>query len=325
MKRHFGFAASPLALVLALPASAQPDASFGFGAFDRDAPVVIESQRLEAVDRKDERFLVFREQVEVRQGALELDADELEAVYRPGEREPDTLRATGDVRIREGERRAECDEARYDRVAGAIVCRGAPAHLWDGEDQLTGQEFRFDLATRQFDVEGGTSVAIHRELPGADRLDEVDAEEGSPEAAWLAGRRDAGPVHIDALRGKVRDGDEARTIRFEGDVVVRQGDLELRSQQLDAVYPAGATEPEQLLARDEVEIRQGDRRARCEEAEYRPGDERVTCAGDAHLRDGRDELEGDRIAFDLAERRVDVVGRARLWFHPADHTEADAP
>ena len=297
-----------------------PDVNFGFGGFDRDEPIQITADTLEASDKDGERFLVFRDHVQVRQGPLELDANELEALYGADASQPDALEARGAVRVRDGARRAHCDEARYDRREATLVCRGNPARLWDGEDQLSGNAFRFDLETRQVTVEGGTALEIHRELPGTEGDPEDDDGEG-PEREWLAEQRDAGPVHIEARSGQASDGVDARRIAFDGDVVVRQGDLELRAQHLEAVYPEGATQPEQLLAREEVEVRQADREARCEEAEYRPAERWVACRGDARLRDGRDELEGDRIAFDLGRRRVDIEGNARLWVHPADHEE----
>ncbi|MEM7413024.1 MAG: LptA/OstA family protein [Myxococcota bacterium] len=299
-----------------------PDVNFGFGGFDRDEPIRITADALEASDKDGERFLVFRDRVQVRQGPLELDANELEALYGADANQPDALEARGAVRVRDGARRAHCDEARYDRRAATLVCRGNPARLWDGEDQLSGSAFHFDLETRQVTVEGGTALEIHRELPGTEPgADDAEGDGDGPEREWLAEQRDAGPVHIEARSGRASDGDTARRIAFEGDVVVRQGDLELRAQHLEAVYPAGATQPEQLLARDAVEVRQADREARCEEAEYRPAERWVACRGDAQLRDGRDELEGDRIAFDLERRRVDIEGNARLWVHPADHEE----
>ncbi len=319
-------AARWLGTCVALPLAAAADsgvAPFGFGGFGRDEPISITADRLEARDG-DTRQLAFRRNVRVRQGALTLSAQVLEARYPEGDRQPEQLWARGDVRIREGARRAHCREAHYDRPGQRIVCRGAPAELWDGEDHLTGGEVVFDLARRSVRVEQGTELVIHRDLIEAG----ADAEGSGPESGAgaegsepaseevLERLQEAGPLTIRAARREAHEQDDARRISFDGDVVARQGEVELRSRALEATYPPGATRPDRLVAREEVVIREGRREARCERAEYRPAERTVACEGEARLRDADDVFEAERIRFDFAARRVVAEGRARLRVDP---------
>lgn len=306
------------------PGGAPP---FGLGAFDPGEPIAISADKLEAREEDGVRTLAFQRNVEVHQGALELRAERLEARFPEGARQPVWLRARGDVRIREGERRARCDDASYDRNAQRIVCRGEPARLQDGADTLAGRVVVFDLAARRVTVQGGTEVEIHRSLAGegepAPAPDATPPGGGDSAAAVPAGRfddealeriRSGGPVAIRADELEARERDGARTIHFQGDVRVRQGALGLRADELEAVYPAEgqAQEPDRLLARGDVVVQEGEREARCDRADYRPRERRVTCEGDAHLRDGSDRLSGERIAFDFGAQRVRVEGATRL-------------
>lgn len=286
---------------------------FGLGAFDRREPIAITADELEAQDLDGRRTLAFRKRVEVRQGPLTLTAQVLSADYAAGEKQPRTLSARGGVRIQEGTRRALCAEALYERVGERIVCRGNPAELWDGEDRLTGREIVFDLRARSVLVQGGTVVEIHREPSDEQIADFAESDGSDALRERLQGR---GPVTIRSERLLASDPGSERRIRFEGDVQVSQDDLELRAGELEALYPADATRPERLVARQDVVVTEGQREARCEVAEYRIAGRVVSCEGDAVLRDRQDQLEGDRIAFDLEARTVDAIGRARLTVHP---------
>jgi lipopolysaccharide transport protein LptA len=279
---------------------------FGLGDFDREEPISITADQLEARDDQGRRTLAFRRDVEVRQGPLRLSAEVLEAVYVDGDSQPRSLSASGGVEIREGTRRARCGQALYDRPAQSIVCRGDPAELWDGNDRLAGGAISFDLARKSVRVEGGTEVEIHRELADA------DLAEAGADAEILERVRGKGPVTIRAAGLEASDSANERRIRFAGDVVLRHGGIELRAQELEAVYPPQATQPDRLIARENVVLTEGEREARCAYAEYHLPERRIACEGDAVLRDHEDHLAGDRIAFDFESRQVDAVGRTRL-------------
>jgi lipopolysaccharide transport protein LptA len=280
---------------------------FGLGAFDRQEPIAITAEELDARDQDGARTLAFRRSVEVRQGSLSLSADTLQAVYASGDNQPRELEAHGRVEIREGTRRARCDDARYDRSAQQIVCRGNPAELWDAEDRLAGGVVSFDLAHKSVRVEGGTEVELQRELS-----QEALAEFGA-DPAVLERVRGKGPIAIRSDTLEASDPvDAERRIHFAGGVTLHQGDIELRARELEAIYPPRATQPDRLIARDDVVLREGEREANCRKAEYQLRERRLACEGDAVLRERDDRLEGERIAFDFGTQKVDVSGRTHL-------------
>jgi len=291
---------------------------FGLGAFDRREPIAITAGQLDARDEEGVRTLAFKHNVEVRQGPLSLAADELQAVYVAGESQPRELQARGHVKIHEGTRRAHCEEARYDRSAQQILCRGNPAELWDNEDRLAGGAISFDLARKSVRVESGTEVKIERELS------EQDLAQVGADPKVLERVQGKGPLAITAETLEASDpGETERRIRFAGGVVLKQGDIELRARELEAIYPPRATQPERLIARDDVTLREGQREARCERAEYRLAERHLSCEGAAVLRDGDDHLEGERIAFDFGEQKVDASGRTRLSVRSLRRVQGD--
>lgn len=151
-----------IALLAAPVSAAGPELpAIGLGDFDRDEPISITAERLEARElRGGGRSVTFHQQVHVKQGPLRLRAELLEAIYESGASEPAHLLARGDVRIDQEGRQARCREARYLRGEARIVCHGSPAELRDGDDLLQGERVDFDLAARQVDVHGGARLWI---------------------------------------------------------------------------------------------------------------------------------------------------------------------
>lgn len=125
----------------------------------RDEPMSINSEELEVLPEDGGRRLVFSRNVEVMQGDIILHADRLEAVYPQGASQPDLLIASGNVRVSQGDRRARCEEATYERTAHTIVCRGQ-AEVTQGCDQVRGEEIQFDLGGERVRVVGAASVVI---------------------------------------------------------------------------------------------------------------------------------------------------------------------
>jgi lipopolysaccharide export system protein LptA len=132
----------------------------------------------------------------------------------------------------------------------------------------------------------------------------LDALEGGPPLS----------IRSDELEATEQEG--ARTLIFRSQVTVQRGDLTLRADQLRALYPPGAKQPRELVATGGVTVVQGARSARCDRAVYEHAAARIVCRGNADLRDGEDRIRGERIAFDLAERRVSVEGDVRLTLQP---------
>jgi lipopolysaccharide transport protein LptA len=286
------------------------DGPFSLGGFDRDAPVVIRADELEATEQDGRRVLQFRRNVEVRQGSLELRATRLSAVYPAGAKQPSRLEASGGVSVREGSREARCDRVVYDRPARSLDCLGQAA-LRDGVDSVSGESIRFDLASRSVTIGGGTEVWF-------EPRDDADGD-GLPAGVPLL--RERSPVRVRAARLNASDDESGRRIAFEGDVELSQQDTRLSAQRLEAVYPPGSSQPDRLVATGEVWLAEGSREARCARAEFLRLENRVRCEVGVARAD-EDRLEGDLIEFALGEERLSVRGRTRLVLAPRESRRA---
>jgi lipopolysaccharide transport protein LptA len=286
------------------------DGPFSLGDFDRSAPVVIRADELEATEQDGRREIVFRRHVQVRQGTLEVNSDELSALYPAGAKQPSRLEAKGAVTVREGTRSARCERVVYDRLARTLACLGQGS-LRDGDDRMAGQSIRFDLARRTVSVGGGTEVwfeprSLARQAQGE--------EKG---ASGLPVLRETIPARVRASKLEASDDESGRHIAFEGDVELSQQGTTLRAQRLEALYPPGVDQPDRLVAVGGVSLSEGMREAQCERAEYLRLENRVLCQqGVAH--NGDDRLEGDVIDFALGEEKLAVRGHTRLVLAPRE-------
>jgi lipopolysaccharide export system protein LptA len=159
-----------------MPAAAAPDAPparedeparDGGLRFDRDEPLSIRSDELEAApDASGQRRLVFAGHVRAEQGDLSLVADRLEAHYRAGASEPHRLQARGHVTIEQGTRVARCAEATFYRDQERVVCTGQLAEIEQACDRVRGPRIVFHLGSERLEVEGGAEVSLRPDGPG---------------------------------------------------------------------------------------------------------------------------------------------------------------
>lgn len=147
--------------------------------FRSDAPIAIEAEEAEIIDRDGGRKLVFQKNVRVRQADVTLRSDRLEASYRKGESEPRKLVAEGRVRVDQGGRRAECDHAIYLRASQTLSCKGN-ATLVQGCDIVRGEAIEFDLEGNRVRVEGAASILIQPEVPEAE-----GSAQCVPDRSWM--------------------------------------------------------------------------------------------------------------------------------------------
>jgi lipopolysaccharide export system protein LptA len=124
-----------------------------------DEPLSIDSEELELTEQGENRHLIFRRNVRVTQGDIQLLTEKLEAFYEAGSSQPERLVATGRVRVVQGERRARCDRAVYQRSDQTVVCTGR-AELVQQCDRVRGPKIQFDLDRDHVRVLGGASVVI---------------------------------------------------------------------------------------------------------------------------------------------------------------------
>ncbi len=128
-------------------------------------------------------------------------------------------------------------------------------------------------------------------------------------------RTDA-PIEIKAEEAEIIDLDGGRKLVFQRNVRVRQADVTLRSDRLEASYHKGEAEPRKLIADGRVRVDQGGRRAECDHAVYLRASQTLSCRGNATLVQGCDVVRGDAIEFDLEGNRVRVEGAASILIEP---------
>jgi lipopolysaccharide export system protein LptA len=162
-----------------------------------------------------------------------------------------------------------------------------------------------------------------REALGAASLDGAvgapSESDGNAQAEPLLGSlRSDGPISIKSDQLDVVSSGGERHLVFTRNVRVQQGDIELRSEKLEAFYDAGESRPEKLIAVGGVHVVQGDRVARCDRATYQRAEQRIVCAGRASLVQGCDVVRGGRIEFDLEYEHFTVMGAASVVIAPDD-------
>jgi len=118
--------------------------------------------------------------------------------------------------------------------------------------------------------------------------------------------------------------DGRRQLLFNRSVNVEQGGLLVRSDRLEAHYAANATQPDRLVASGNVRVEQKTRELSCAKATYFPSEERLECVGNARLRDGSNQVDGERIEILFAQDRIRVKGGAVVNVAPAEEKSPPA-
>lgn len=131
--------------------------------FQKDAPISIQSDVLEAFDKDGRKKFVFTGRVRAKQDDLYLTSDRLEAYYPEGQSQPERMVATGHVEITQTGKRACCEKATYFRTEEKLVCVGDNARLDEDCDLVYGKEIVFHLDTEILEVNGTADVRIHPE------------------------------------------------------------------------------------------------------------------------------------------------------------------
>ena len=138
-------------------------AAFGQGAgsalkgHDTDAPVDVAADRIEVQDRADRA--IFSGNVEVRQGALQLNTARLTVAYaNAGGIEIKRLEATGGVLLRSPSETARSQYAIYDLDQRLVTMIGGVT-LVRGESRVQGGRLVLDLDSGRAVLDGGTAGA----------------------------------------------------------------------------------------------------------------------------------------------------------------------
>jgi lipopolysaccharide export system protein LptA len=134
------------------------DANFAMPWLREESPVRVRAAKLDASDGPEGRRIRFDGDVEVAQQGGTLRAQQLEAIYPPGGKQPDRLNAVGDVSLQDGEREARCESAEYLRLENRVICHGGVA-IAKG-DRLEGDLIDFALGEEKLSVRGRTRLVV---------------------------------------------------------------------------------------------------------------------------------------------------------------------
>jgi lipopolysaccharide transport protein LptA len=135
--------------------------------------------------------------------------------------------------------------------------------------------------------------------------------------------RSDSPIEIRADEAEIITHDEGRKLIFQRNVWVRQANVILRCDHLEAIYQKGESEPRELMAQGRVHIVQDDRHANCDKAIYLRESNSLTCSGRAELVQGCDIVRGESIEFDLASDQARVAGAASIVIQPEKSAPSD--
>jgi lipopolysaccharide export system protein LptA len=124
------------------------------------------------------------------------------------------------------------------------------------------------------------------------------------------------PLAIESEELEVVQKDGRRRLVFSKNVRVRQGELQLSSALLEAVYPDDGGQPDRLVAEGDVQLAQGNQKAHCDRLDYDRLNERLVCRGNAWFQDGENRLSGEVIHIDLRADKVKVKGGATVLIQP---------
>lgn len=120
-----------------------------------EGPVEIHSDALKVLQKK--RTAVFSGNVRAVQGELRIRCQKLTVRYAAegakagSSGDIEQMVFTGDVHIRQAERRGHCERADYQRPAGRIVCTGNP-WVVDGDNRIKGDRIVYLLEADEVEV-----------------------------------------------------------------------------------------------------------------------------------------------------------------------------
>jgi lipopolysaccharide export system protein LptA len=122
-------------------------------------------------------------------------------------------------------------------------------------------------------------------------------------------------IRSDELEALEEEG--RRRLIFTRNVNVEQGDLQVHSDRLEALYPPGGSQPDRLVANGHVRVSQRDKTMLCDKATFYQSEDRLVCTGNAELLQGKDRVQGREIEIFVRQNRVKVKGGAIVNVVPA--------
>jgi lipopolysaccharide export system protein LptA len=135
--------------------SQKKDPSSGAGEpewVDQRQPVDITSDQVETYTK--ENRVIFKGSVIARQRDIVIYADSIEAIMVNEGKGIERIIASGNVKVQQGPRVADCQKAVFYNPERKVLLTGDP-RVWEGENMVSGEEIVFDIAQNRVEVKSG--------------------------------------------------------------------------------------------------------------------------------------------------------------------------
>jgi outer membrane protein assembly factor BamD len=115
-------------------------------------PIDITSDQVETYTK--ENRVIFKGSVIARQRDIAIYADSIEAIMVNEGKGIERIIASGNVKIQQGPRVANCQRAVFHNPEQKVFLTGDPK-VWEGENMVSGEEIVFDIVQNRVEVKGG--------------------------------------------------------------------------------------------------------------------------------------------------------------------------
>jgi outer membrane protein assembly factor BamD len=119
---------------------------------DQRQPIDITSDQVETYTK--ENRVIFKGSVIARQRDIAIYADSIEAIMVNEGKGIERIIASGNVKIQQGPRVANCQRAVFHNPEQKVFLTGDPK-VWEGENMVSGEEIVFDIVQNRVEVKGG--------------------------------------------------------------------------------------------------------------------------------------------------------------------------
>jgi outer membrane protein assembly factor BamD len=119
---------------------------------DQREPIDIISDQVETYTK--ENRVIFKGSVIARQRDITIYADSIEAIMVSEGKGVERVIASGNVKVQQGPRVANCQRAVFHNPEQKVFLTGDPK-VWEGENMVSGEEIIFDITQNRVEVKGG--------------------------------------------------------------------------------------------------------------------------------------------------------------------------
>jgi lipopolysaccharide transport protein LptA/LPS export ABC transporter protein LptC len=224
----------------------------------------------------------------------------------------------GDVVLTQGDdKNASGDRAEFDQTAQTMVLTG-PVTVTQGGNILKGRRLVFNRETHKMQISsprgaGAGRISAHFVKPASKGQTQTETADTTTDGIPFGPTFKTDPnAPYDVLADRLDVDDAAKTAVFSGDVVAKQGDMTIRSEELTAYYKgnaglgtgdAGQTRAAsltQLKARKDVKVLSKDgRTATGDWADINVKTNIATLGGSVVLTQGKNIVRGTKLVIDM--------------------------